>query len=294
MVENYFFSIILPTYNRAHLLGRAVNSVIAQIYSEWELIIIDDGSTDNTKEVVAAITEKDARVKYFYQENAERSAARNNGISKAKGSYICFLDSDDSYTENHLQGLYDFILKTPIRKGLFFTNRIKNDLTKNEIIYSEVSFNPEKAMEFFVEKSISPGRVCVEISILKEFGFDKELVVGEDTDLWFRISCHYPSYFVAQHTFIYELHEDNSVNVKNNAYEKKLNGLKKTFNKPEGKLVPLALKRKTLSNCYFGIYKHYVARKKFLTAKLCILEAIFKYPEIRFKEKLYLLIYSAK
>ena len=88
-----FFSVIIPTYNRAGLIGKAIDSVLAQTFADWELLIIDDGSTDNTRQIVEAYT--DRRVKYIYQENAERSAARNNGVAQAAGKYICFLDSDD-------------------------------------------------------------------------------------------------------------------------------------------------------------------------------------------------------
>ena len=83
-----FFSIIIPTYNRAKFITNAINSVINQSYKNWELIIIDDGSTDNTAEVVRKIAKNDTRIKYHYQKNAERSAARNNGISKALGDWI--------------------------------------------------------------------------------------------------------------------------------------------------------------------------------------------------------------
>ena len=75
-----FFSIIIPTYNRAHLISMAIDSVIAQTFENWELIIVDDGSTDNTKELVDNYCSIDKRIRYIYQENAERSAARNNGI----------------------------------------------------------------------------------------------------------------------------------------------------------------------------------------------------------------------
>ena len=108
-MDKPFFSIIIPSYNRAHVLPVTIKSVLHQTYKNWELIIVDDGSIDNTKEVVEKIN--DTRVRYIYQENAERSAARNNGIRNAKGDWICFLDSDDSYKKNHLNNFYKEILK---------------------------------------------------------------------------------------------------------------------------------------------------------------------------------------
>ena len=96
------FSIILPTYNRAYLLPYAIESVIEQSYKNWELIIVDDGSTDNTRDLVKKYKKKDKRITYIYQDNSERSAARNNGILRASGEWVCFLDSDDKYLSNHL------------------------------------------------------------------------------------------------------------------------------------------------------------------------------------------------
>jgi len=102
-----FFSIIIPTYNRAHTIRRPIDSILAQTFTDWELIIVDDGSTDNTKEIIDGYN--DQRIRYVWQENQERSEARNHGISLAKGEWICFQDSDDEYFPDHLQILYDFI-----------------------------------------------------------------------------------------------------------------------------------------------------------------------------------------
>ena len=96
---NPYFSIIIPAFNRAHLISKAIDSVIAQTFEDWELIIVDDGSTDNTKDLICNYQEKDSRINYIFQKNAERSAARNNGIANAKGEYICFLDSDDYWCD---------------------------------------------------------------------------------------------------------------------------------------------------------------------------------------------------
>lgn len=87
------FSVIIPTYNRAAVVGRAIRSVLDQSFAQFELIVVDDGSADETAQVVAGFT--DARVRYMYQENAGVSAARNSGVALARGQYLTFLDSDD-------------------------------------------------------------------------------------------------------------------------------------------------------------------------------------------------------
>ena len=89
-------SVIIPTYNRAYLISRAINSVLNQTYQDFEIIIVDDGSTDNTEEVIKEFQEKDERIKYIrHKNNKGEAAARNTGIKAAKNEYISFQDSDD-------------------------------------------------------------------------------------------------------------------------------------------------------------------------------------------------------
>jgi len=119
-----FFSVIIPTYNRAKAILEATGSVLNQSFVDFELLVIDDGSTDNTKELVTEIAKKDERLIYIYQNNAERSAARNCGINLSKGKYICFLDSDDIYLPNHLQLFYKTIEKHNFEKAFFLGNAL--------------------------------------------------------------------------------------------------------------------------------------------------------------------------
>jgi glycosyltransferase involved in cell wall biosynthesis len=97
-----FFSIILPTFNRAKLVGRAIESVLQQTFADWELIIIDDGSRDNTFEVVRPFILNDERLRYHYARNRGLAMARNTGIQMSQGTYVTFLDSDDEYSPEHL------------------------------------------------------------------------------------------------------------------------------------------------------------------------------------------------
>ena len=110
-VNNPIFSIIVPTFNRAKNLPSCIMSILTQSFTDWELIIIDDGSTDKTSEVVHSY--EDTRLRYVWQENQERSAARNHGLELTKGEWICFLDSDDQYTPEHLEVLYEGIRSNP-------------------------------------------------------------------------------------------------------------------------------------------------------------------------------------
>lgn len=108
-----FFSVIIPTYNRAHFITETVDTVLAQTYSHFEVIIVDDGSTDNTKKVVENRYGNDSRVRYFYKQNEERGAARNYGMKQAKGDYAVFFDSDDWMKPSYLSVLNNEIGKQP-------------------------------------------------------------------------------------------------------------------------------------------------------------------------------------
>ncbi|HEX5316758.1 MAG TPA: glycosyltransferase family A protein, partial [Candidatus Kapabacteria bacterium] len=97
-----FISIILPTYNRARLVMRAIQSIQAQTFSDWELLIIDDGSRDGTYDFVTTEMNGDKRVRYHYATNRGLAMARNIGLSMSRGNYFTFLDSDDEYLPDHL------------------------------------------------------------------------------------------------------------------------------------------------------------------------------------------------
>ena len=107
------FSIITPVYNRETTIGASIDSVLAQTFDQWELILVDDGSTDRTSDICKAYAQKDARICYVHKDNGGVSSARNRGIEEANGEYILFLDSDDSLTENALMDLSEQIAIHP-------------------------------------------------------------------------------------------------------------------------------------------------------------------------------------
>ena len=202
-----FFSIILPTYNRASFLKRSIGSVLAQTYTDWELIVIDDGSRDHTKEVVTSF--KDPRIHYFYQENAERSAARNNGIARAKGEYICFLDSDDEYLPDYLMVLNQFIMGNSIHEG-FIVCGLGFDSTeihhKKPLLVETNSLVVEIANQF-----ILPTQSCLSMSILQRENFHESYRIWEDTHLWLRIVAQFPFYQLSEYLVVQHRHASGTV-----------------------------------------------------------------------------------
>ena len=107
--KNHKVSVIVPCYNQAQFLAEALDSVLAQIYSNWECIVVNDGSTDNVDEVVASYLEKDSRFKYLKQENQGVAAARNNGIRHTDGEYILPLDADDMLAPTFIDKAVSYI-----------------------------------------------------------------------------------------------------------------------------------------------------------------------------------------
>ena len=107
-----FFTIIIPTFNRSKKLKKAIQSVLNQTYKDFELLIVDDGSTDNTKNIIKGLS--DSRITYYWQKNSGGPASpRNLGINKAKGDWVCLLDSDDLWYPTKLEVVSNEILKRP-------------------------------------------------------------------------------------------------------------------------------------------------------------------------------------
>ncbi|MBU6157925.1 MAG: glycosyltransferase family 2 protein [Bacteroidetes bacterium] len=177
-----FFSIITPSYNRAHIIGQAINSVLTQSFTDFEFIIVDDGSTDDTEKVVQAFG--DTRIQYIKQENKGVCAARNTGIRNAKAPYITFLDSDDQALPNWLDDFYNTInLKTP---DLVFCDMQVIDNQKNcKIRRAEYPYREDQYSD---NGLYMPGSFCIAKHLLDKLGgFDENIRFGEFTELMF--SC---------------------------------------------------------------------------------------------------------
>jgi len=130
IIEDNLVSIVLPTYNRDCLIDRAIRSILNQTYKNFELIVIDDGSTDNTEKVVKEFREKDKRIKYIqYKKNKGAAVARNTGIKAAKGEYIAFQDSDDEWVPEKLEKQMEAFDKATPNVGVVYTDlqRVNKD-----------------------------------------------------------------------------------------------------------------------------------------------------------------------
>lgn len=296
MIADVFFSIIITTYNRADLLATAIESVLNQSFSDFELLIIDDGSTDNTKELVGSIQKKDSRIKFHYQHNQERSVARNNGISYAQGEYICFLDSDDRYENNHLESLHEEINKVNKPIGMFVCNVSRMQEGKKEKVPFDSAENYKNNVEFILlsKESVIPARVCLHHLILKEYRFNPSINISEDAELFTRILSKYPLYLLKHYGVLYNLHEDNTTNLKNNPYLGQLDSLRIIFNNEElKKHISAKTRKQKLSSCYYGLSKYYHLKRKRYKMTMNLLRSISLNPTDKStKHKVHLIFFN--
>ena len=188
-------SVIIPTYNRARYVTRSIDNVLAQSYKDYEIIVIDDGSTDDTKKIIEPYF---SSIKYIYQENAGVSNARNNGIKNAKGEWIAFLDSDDEWLPEKLAVQTRFIEK--------HTEIVAHMVNINLINYNNKSINsflhcrfPHKNEEGIIKEPFIPhfqyrtlampiGVMCRRESAINAGLFDESLSICEDYDFMCRLA----------------------------------------------------------------------------------------------------------
>jgi glycosyltransferase involved in cell wall biosynthesis len=191
-------SVIIPTYNRAQLVTKAIDSVLAQTYHDYEIIVVDDGSTDNTKEVLQPYMD---RIRYIYQENAGVSAARNAGIRVAKGEWIAFIDSDDQWLPDKLSAQIEFVSRSYTKvcfTGVEFVRmegRSTQKVSKHE---PKVFKNP---LDLIVGDSVVlyVQSLLIDAGLLRKLGgFIERLKWAEDTCLIYNLA------FEAPFAYIYE------------------------------------------------------------------------------------------
>ncbi len=187
-------SVIIPTYNRGWTIKEAIDSVLEQDFSDYELIIVDDGSTDNTADILQSYGNT---ITVIHQSNKGVSAARNRGIGASAGRLIAFLDSDDIWLPQKLSRQVEFFNNHP--------DALINQ-TEEQWIRNGVRVNPKKRHHKFsgmiFERSlelclVSPSAVMLRRQLFETVGlFDESLPACEDYDLWLRISCRYPVYLI--------------------------------------------------------------------------------------------------
>ncbi len=182
-------SVIIPTYNRLATLPRALNSIAEQVFTDYEIIVVDDGSTDNTQ---SWLQQHYPNIKYYYQQQQGVSCARNKGITCAQGKWIALLDSDDTWHPEKLLDQLKTINKT--NHLICHTNEIwiRNGVRVNPM-QKHQKYDGDIYHHCLPRCCISPSSVLIHRDVFKHCGmFDQSLPACEDYDLWLRICARYP------------------------------------------------------------------------------------------------------
>ncbi len=203
-----FFSVVIPAYNRADFLLIATLSLQQQSFPDWEVIIIDDGSTDHTSKVCQRLLEKDGRIKYHYQKNQERSAARNKGIHLSQGEYICFLDSDDYYLPQHLEIFHTKIIEQKRPKAFLYSKAVA--YIRKEYHKGKTLMSGKTPIRIALEDFLYPTSACFHKNILKKIKFPEAYNMWEDTHLFIRVLLEYDFIPIEAFTTVRVEHEDMS------------------------------------------------------------------------------------
>lgn len=281
-MNNPFFSIIIPTFNRADFIEKTIRSVLTQIFSDFELIVVDDGSTDNTKGIVTSIN--DGRIRYYFQENKERGDARNTGIKKARGNYITFLDSDDILYPNHLEEAIKFINKNDPtifhqQYEIVDAEIIKKVITNSSIQKALIKGNPLSCMGIFIKKKTALQNL---------FNEDQRLSGSEDYELWLRYAAKFDFTYNPICTSSLIIHDNRSVFTMNKdiLIERKLLMLENAFKDIDVTRVYGKHRKTMYANAYSYIALHIALTKKHKAESLqYLLKSIYTQPKTLFQKR---------
>jgi len=199
------FSVIIPLYNKAPYVAKAIGSMLSQTFSDYELVIVDDGSKDDSAEIAARAIEGHVNCRILKQENLGVSVARNNGVAASKGEYLCFLDADDWWEPTFLEEMSHLIENFP-EAGIYGTNYTIVNETKHKTRVAKVGVGEGFEMGYvnychvYASTMYMPlwtGAVCVPRSVFDEMlGFPIGIKLGEDFLLWIRITLKYKVAFL--------------------------------------------------------------------------------------------------
>lgn len=209
LMDEPLISVVIPSYNSAHFITDAIESVLAQTYRPLEIIVIDDGSTDSTTEVLVSYRD---RISYFRQQNCGPAAARNTALREARGELVAFLDADDRWLPNKLALQWEFLRDHPD------TGLVHTDVT---YLYEETGEMLRKAVgrprfagncygELFFENRVVLSTVLVRRECLDKAGlFYDDLARAQDWDLWIRISRYDLFGYIDERLVVYRVHGSN-------------------------------------------------------------------------------------
>lgn len=269
--EKYLISVVVPCFNYAHFLPETLDSVLKQVYQNWECIIIDDGSTDNTKEVAEKYTAKDSRFRYVFQENKGLPSARNAGIREAKGDFIQFLDADDLITADKFSVQISAYSRDDDVDIVYSEYICFLDGDKSKTwTYSRVLFRKDPAYDFASQwekkLSIPPHCFLYKKECFAKWGlFDEKFIYGkEDWDLHLKFAIGGAKYlFVKGQMAVYRVSDKSMVrsNPKKMRKGKKMLLKKYLFYPKSSFSLKMVFLRRYLFETFFGAIRAVILEK---------------------------------
>jgi glycosyltransferase involved in cell wall biosynthesis len=273
-------SVIIPAYNQGQYLGEAIESVLRQTRQDFEIIVVDDGSTDDTRAVVAGY--RDPRIRYLYQQNQGLPAARNTGIRAAEGEYLSFLDSDDLFLPHKLELLTGQLEQHP-EAGLAAGQAIPFDEWGQHPDQLFDAPLPSDGARLLLHNPLHVGSVVLRRSWQQRVGlFDATLRSYEDWDLWLRLlraGC--PTHWVAEPVSLYRFHTAQMVRTGDTMTRASFAVLDKTFAAPDLPESWLALRDQAYAAAYLRSAANHYRSQAFDAAAQQLARALELNPDLR-------------
>jgi len=226
-------SIIIAAYNAEKYISETINSVLSQTYPNIECIVVNDGSTDGTREIVNNFG---TRIKYVYQDNAERAAARNNGVAHATGKYINYIDADDLITSDKIADQVTYLEQNPEYDLVYSKAKYFKD-NGNRSYYSVPRITPQGDIldKLMYGNFINLGSPLIRKEAVDRVGgFDAtrhDIILNEDWDFWLRLAISGSRFgFIDKYQLLYRVHESNTSKARLRGIESKLKVIDKIIN----------------------------------------------------------------
>jgi glycosyltransferase involved in cell wall biosynthesis len=269
-------SVIIPTYNHGKYVARAVDSVLKQTYPSYEILVVDDGSTDNTRKILAPYA---GEIEYIYQENRGLSSARNTGLTRSNGQYVQFLDADDSIFPNKLEAQVTVLEQNRsidvVAHGYQLIDESGEILARISYPKREVGFDDLLLENLFSPESFLFRARCFDVAGL----FDENLKSCEDWDMWLRITadvgcilCHNEQ--LSKHS----VRANSMRQHADNMCKSRLTVLEKTLGLPPAKEMPRNLKQRAYFNAYLKCAWGYYTSGRTEPARESLASAVRSYP----------------
>ena len=283
MIKNHFISVIIPNYNYAHYVGDAIDSVMAQTYKKFELIVIDNGSTDNSRETLEEYKKKySPQIRVIFQENKGQAGARNRGIKESNGDLIALLDADDVWCPNKLQEQIRLFNKNEV--GLVYSNYYIVDKKLNIIKEKKMKYRGKTLHHFAISGALTvvdggESNAIIRKECFARVGyFDSDLEESTGWDMYRRVASLYEIDYVNKPLMLYRVHGENLHQTNRKLLYKQLEKhINKMFEDPLSNKIQ-HLRKRGYSQMYLDLANHH-RKSNYFKMFYCLVLSLLYHPE---------------